>query len=108
MSKLITYIVLRAIAIAGERIEAGSLVDLGPVLGAELAAAAKVRLATEDEIAAGQAEAQAADQERAKPAEPAPVVLRRGAAAKRAERAEPEPAPAAVADPVVESAPAAE
>ena len=36
------YKVLRPICIAGERIEIDSIVELGPVLGAELRAAAKV------------------------------------------------------------------
>lgn len=43
MSKLITHEVLRPICIAGERIEVGGMVDLGPVLGAELRHAGKVR-----------------------------------------------------------------
>ena len=44
------YIVLRAISMAGQRVEAGSLLDLSPSLGQELAAAGKVRLATVAEI----------------------------------------------------------
>ncbi len=77
MSKLIPHIVLRAIAIGGERIEPGSLVDLGPVLGAELAAASKVRRATEADLADELPEAIAPDRVAHKPAEPAPEVRRR-------------------------------
>jgi len=77
-SKLIPYIVLRAIAIGGERIEPGSLVDLGTVLGAELAAANKVRRATEADLTQDQADAPAApDPALQKPVEPTPEVRRR-------------------------------
>lgn len=81
-AKLSTFVVLRAICIAGERVEVDSLVDLGPVIGAELKAAAKVRPATEEEVAAGVAGAEVKDATVAKVIEPAPVVRTR---AKRAE-----------------------
>jgi hypothetical protein len=44
------YIVLRALAMGGQRVDVGSLLDLTPSLGQELAAAGKVRVATPDEI----------------------------------------------------------
>lgn len=69
-TKLITHKVLRAICIGGERIEPDTLVDLGPVLGAELRNAAKVEIYTGDETG----QAQAADRATAPPAEPAPKV----------------------------------
>jgi len=68
--KLITHKVLRAICIGGERIEPDTLVDLGPVLGAELRNAGKVELHTGDDTA----EAQAGDPPAAPPSEPAPKV----------------------------------
>lgn len=68
--------VLRAICIAGERIEVDSIVELGPVLGAELMAAAKVAPHDGDD----EATATAGDAPVNKPAEPAPVVRRRAAA----------------------------
>ena len=70
--------VLRAICIAGERIEIDSIVELGPVLGAELMAAAKV--APYDGNDETEAAATAGDAPINKPAEPAPVVRRRGGA----------------------------
>jgi hypothetical protein len=69
-TKLITHKVLRAICIGGERIEPDTLVDLGPVLGAELRNAAKVEIYTGDDT--GQAEA--GDPPSAPPPEPAPKV----------------------------------
>jgi hypothetical protein len=69
-AKLITHTVLRAICIGGERIEPGSLVDLGPVLGAELRTAGKVERYEGD----GQADAKAADPAATPTAEPAPKV----------------------------------
>ena len=69
-AKLITHKVLRPICIGGERIEADSLVDLGPVLGAELRTAGKVALYEGD----GQADATAADPAAKPNAEPAPKV----------------------------------
>ncbi|MFY7916910.1 MAG: hypothetical protein ACOVPA_19830 [Rubrivivax sp.] len=68
--KLITHKVLRAIWIGGERIEPGSLVDLGPVLGAELRTAGKV----ERHEGEGEAAASAADPSRTPATEPAPKV----------------------------------
>jgi hypothetical protein len=70
------YKVLRAICIAGERIEIDSIVELGPVLGAELRAAAKVAPYDGDDEAA----ATVGDAPINKPTEPAPVVRRRGGA----------------------------
>lgn len=52
MSKLQMHKVLRPICIGGERIEVGALVELGPVLGAELRAAAKVERHTGEGSAA--------------------------------------------------------
>lgn len=69
-AKLITHKVLRPIFIAGERIEPDSLVDLGPVLGAELRTAGKVELYEGD----GQADAAAADPAKQPAPEPAPEV----------------------------------
>lgn len=42
MQKLVTHKVLRPIFIAGERVEPDAIVELGPVLGAELRTAGKV------------------------------------------------------------------
>lgn len=67
-AKLITHKVLRPICIGGERIEVDSLVDLGPVLGAELRTAGKVELYEGD----GQADATVADPATKPNAEPAP------------------------------------
>ena len=44
------YIVLRALAMGGQRVDVGRLLDLTPSLGQELAAAGKVRVATLAEI----------------------------------------------------------
>lgn len=69
-TKLTTHKVLRPICIGGERVEAGSLVDLGAVLGAELRTAGKVELYEGD----GQADVAAADASNKPAAEPAPKV----------------------------------
>ena len=69
-AKLLTHKVLRPICIGGERIEPGSLVDLGPVLGAELRTAGKVERYEGDELA----EVSAADPSNKPAAEPAPKV----------------------------------
>jgi hypothetical protein len=68
--QLIPHKVLRPICIGGERIEPDTLVDLGPVLGAELRAAGKVELYQGD----GQADAAAADPSTTPATEPAPKV----------------------------------
>jgi hypothetical protein len=81
-TKLITHKVLRAIWIGGERIEPDSLVELGPVLGAELRTAGKVELYEGE----GEAAASAADPSRTPATEPAPKV--RKAAKPAAEAAE--------------------
>jgi hypothetical protein len=69
-AKLITHKVLRPICIAGERVEIDALVDLGPVLGAELRNAGKVEVYEGD----AEADATAADRITQPPTEPAPTV----------------------------------
>lgn len=68
-AQLITHEVVRAILIAGDRLEPGDLVDLGPVLGAELRSAGKVRIHSADNVPV---QAAVPDATVAKPQEPAP------------------------------------
>lgn len=70
-TKLQLHKVLRPIFVDGERIEVGGLVELGPVLGAELRQAGKVERCEDPEAAA---QAKAPDPQQIKPAEPAPRV----------------------------------
>lgn len=91
-TKLQLHKVLRPIFIGGERIEVDGLVELGPVLGAELRHAGKVALCEDPEATA---QAKAKDPAQIKPAEPAP----------RVRKAKPEPAAEAPApaDPAPEA-----
>ena len=69
-AKLIPHKVLRPICIAGERVEIDALVDLGPVIGAELRSAGKVERYEGD----GNTEASVEDRASLPPTEPAPTV----------------------------------
>lgn len=101
--KLQLHRVLRPLCIGGQRVEVGALVELGPVLGAELRAAAKVARCTEEEAAElqAQAEAQAKDREPVKQVEPAARVRK---AAKPAEAAGTESTGEPPADPPADTA----
>lgn len=88
MSKLQLHKVLRPLCIGGERVEVDSLVELGPVLGAELRAAAKVERYTGE----GEAAKTAGDPTVQRAIEPAARVIK-AAKPKASAPADPETPP---------------